>query len=249
MKKILVSVMVMGLVSACASPYRPTPFDHATSGISSVQVVEDVLPPQPAVRKLATNGQNIASSTSGLGLAGLVVGLAAAGIEAGIADGQNKKINATLAKEKFDGEAIFDETFEGDLKAQNFEVSTSKLARPENRGMVVVPAQGDAAAGSAVLDVNGYAYGYQQVGGTKMWRPYVVISVKMYDAKDPTKVLLDNHVEYNAVVPGELTVNVPGDEAYGFDSVEAIEANPQKAAEGLRTALQAAAHATAQLLR
>jgi hypothetical protein len=249
MKKILTSVALMALVSACASPYRPTPFDHATSGVSSIQVVEDAFPEQPAVRKLATNGGNIASGASGLGLAGLVVGVAAASIEAGIAANQNKKINTALASQKFDGEAIFDEAFEAELKNQSYDVSAAKVKREQNRAMIVATKQGDAKEGTAVLDVNGHGYGYQQVGGTKMWRPYVVITVKMYDAKDPTKVLLDNHVEYNAVVPGELTVNIPADEAYGFESVEAIEADPVKAAEGLRKALVASAYATAQLLK
>lgn len=206
------------------------------------------MPASASVRKLATNGQNMASAASGAGLAGLIVGVAAASIEAGIANAQNKKINAALATQNFDAEAIFDEAFEADLRAQSFDVSSLKTARDE-RHTFVATAQADAPASSAVLDVNGYGYGYQQVGGTKMWRPYVVIAVKMYDAKDPKKVLLDNQVEYNAVVPGTVTVNIPGDPAYGFESADAIAADPAKAAEGLRNAIVASAHATAQLLK
>lgn len=248
MKRIFASLLLATMVSGCVTPYRPVPFDHATSGISTIQVVEDAMPPAPRVRKLATNGQNMASAASGAGLAGLIVGVAAASIEAGIADAQNKKINAALATQNFDGEAIFDEAFEADLRSQSYDISSLKTARDESRKFVAT-AQADAAATTAVLDVNGNGYGYQQVGGTKMWRPYVVISVKMYDAKDPTKVLLDNYVEYNAVLPGTVTVNIPGDPAYGFESVDAIAADPVKAAEGLRNAIVASAHATAQLLR
>ncbi|ESQ76689.1 hypothetical protein [Asticcacaulis sp. AC402] len=249
MKRVLASLALVTLVSGCATPYRPIPFDRATSGVSTIQIVEDALPDKANVRKLATNGQNMASATSGLGLAGLVVGLAAAGIEAGIAADQNKKINGALESQKFDGEAVFDAAFEAELKAQNFEITTNKTARAENRGMVVVAPQADAAAGSAVLDVNGYGYGYQQVGGTKNWRPYIVIVLKMYDAKDPKNVLLDNRVEYNAVAPVPLTVNIPVDETYTFESAEAIAADPVKATEGLKKAIEASARATAQLLK
>jgi len=249
MKRILASLVVLTCVSGCATPYRPIPFDRATSGVSTIQVVEDAMPANAGVRKLATNGANMASATSGMGLAGLVVGLAAAGIEAGIAADQNKKINGALASQKFDGEAIFDAAFEAELKSQNFEIATNKTARATNHAMVVVTPQADAAPGTAVLDVNSYGYGYQQVGGTKNWRPYVVISLKMYDAKDPTKVLLDNHVEYNAVAPVPLTVNIPVDETYTFADADAIAADPVKATEGLTKAIEASARATAQLLK
>lgn len=249
MKKLAISAAALALLTACAgNPYRPVPFDHATSGISTLEVAEDVLPPSPQIRKLATNGQNMASATAGLGLAGLIVGVAAASIEAGIAADQNKRINAVLTSQGFNGEAIFDETFEADLRAQGFEVSTAAAKHDVKRTMITFAAQPDAQPGTAMLDVNGYGYGYQLVGGTK-WRPYVVLAVKAYDAKDPAKVLLDNRVEYNAVGPGTVTVNIAGDEAYGFAKVEDIEANPEKAAEGLRNALQAAAHATAALLK
>jgi len=240
--------MVMGALSGCATPYHPIPFDHATSGVSKLQIVDDTMPATAHIRKLATNGQNVASSTGGLGLAGLVVGLAAAGIEAGIANDQNSKINAALATQGFDGKATFDEAFQTDLHTQNFDTSPLKIARDGSHGFVTVTPLKSATAGNAVLDVDGYGYGYQQVGGTK-WRPYVVISVKMSDANDPTKILLDNRVEYNAVVPGTLTVSIPGDDAYAFDKIEDIQANPAKAAEGLKAALVASAHATAQLLK
>lgn len=248
MKRILSSLIVISLVGACATPYRPIPFDRATTKTNNIQIVEDALPPEPAIRKLATNGQNISSAASGFGLAGLAVTLVAAGVEAGIAAGQKEKINKALASQNFDGEKIFDEAFEAALKAQNYNISSVSIARDTSRGMVVTVAQPNAEEGTAVLDVNSAGYGYQQVGGLQ-WRPFVVISVKMSDAKDPTKVLLDNKVEYNAVAPVPLTVSVPGDEQYGFAKPEDIEANPERAAEGLKKALVEAANATAQLLK
>jgi hypothetical protein len=183
-----------------------------------------------------------------MGLAGLLVGAVAAGIEAGIASDQTNKIDSALASQKFDGEVIFDAALEANLKAQNFDISTIKIERDEYRNFVVVKPQADAKTGTAVLDVKSNDFGYQQVGGLK-WRPYVVAAVKMYDAQDPKKILLDNVVEYNAVAPGTVTVNIAGDEAYAFEKVEDIKANPEKATEGLKLALEATAKAIAQLLK
>ncbi len=249
MKKITCSICVLAFLSACATPYQPIPFDRNVTKIDNIQVIEDTMPESPEVRKLATNGQNIMSATSGLGLAGLAVGLVAAGVEAGIANSQKGKINAALATQNFDGEKIFDEAFEAALKSQNYNVSSKSIARESNRGFVVSPAQPSAEAGTAVLDVAGASYGFQLVGGNTQWRPYVVISIKMTDAKDPTKVLLDNRIEYNAVAPVPLTVSVPADPQYSFEKIEDIEANPAKAAEALKTAIIASANAAAQLLK
>lgn len=247
MKKFVGSIALLSLLSACATPYQPVPFDRASAKVTDVQVVEDSMPDMAEIRKYATNGQNLAGATSGLGLAGLAVGLIAAGVEAGVAAGQKEKIRKALASQNFDGEAIFDEALEAALKADNYNVSVNKTARDKDRAFVVVTKQ-DNAVGTAVLDVNGAGYGFQQAGSTQ-WRPYVLIAVKMVDAKDPTKILIDNVVEYNAVAPIPLTVSIPGDDQYGFEKIEDIEANPQKAAEGLKKALVEAANATAKLLK
>jgi hypothetical protein len=249
MKKILTSLAVVSLLGGCASAYHPVPFDHATSGVSSLQLINNDMPAQSSVRKLATNGQNIASGASGAGLAGLFVVVAVAGVEGSIASDQNKKINTALATQNFDGKAIFNDALLADLHDQKYDTSITHISRDEDHNLVDLNPQPQAPAGTAVLNVDGYGYGYQQVGGVKNWRPYVILAVKMYDAKQPTKVLLDNRVEYNAVVPSALTVNIPADDTYSFDSIEAIQANPAKAAEGLKAALVASAHATAKLMR
>ncbi len=247
MKKIVVSIALLSLLSACATPYQPVPFDRATAKITDVQIVEDAMPDSADIRKFATNGQNFASATSGLGLAGLAVGLIAAGVEASVAAGQKDKIRKALATQNFDGEAIFDEALEAALKADNYNVTVNKTPRDKNRAYIVATKQ-DNAVSTAILDVNGAGYGFQQAGSTQ-WRPFVLIGVKMVDAKDPSKILIDNVVEYNAVAPIPLTVSIPGDDQYGFEKVEDIEANPQKAAEGLKKALVEAANATAKLLK
>jgi hypothetical protein len=77
----------------------------------------------------------------------------------------------------------------------------------------------------------------------------VSIKVHVTDAADPKKVLLDNAVFYNGVATPEVVVNLPADEAYGFETIEAMEADPAKVAEGLTKAIEASAAAVAQMLK
>jgi hypothetical protein len=146
MKHLVITLLAATALAGCASPspYRPVPFDRATSGVNQIQIVDDALAEKQQIRKLATNGQNIAASTSGLGLAGLVVGMVAAGVEAGIASDQTNKINSALASQNFDGEAVFDKALEAALTSQDYQISSIKIDRDTGRSFVVVTPQADA---------------------------------------------------------------------------------------------------------
>jgi hypothetical protein len=250
MKKFFCGTAVLALVAGCATPYQPTPFDRTATGVNKIAIVENALPEEVGTQKLATNGQNMASAMGAqLGLAGVLVGAAIAGVEAGIEAGQRTKIRAALATQNFNGEAIFDAALEGGLREQNFALSTVSIPREKNRAKLTIANNPASEAGQAVLDVNALNYGYQLVGGGTQWRPFVVIDVRLLDAKDTTKVLMDNQVVYNPVARPTVTVNIPPDEKYSFAKIEDLEADPVKAAEGLKIALEAAAKATANLLR
>jgi hypothetical protein len=250
MKKTIGLLAACAALSACATPYQPTPFDRVGTGTKTLIVVSDALPDAIGTQKLATNGQNMASAmAAGAGLAGVLVGAVAAGIEANIEAGQRAKIQAAIAPLGFDGEKIFDDALDAALKAQGFELATVDIARDKARGFVTVTPQAGATPGSAVLDLAGANFGYQLIGGGTQWRPFVTMAVKLSDAADPKKVLLDNRIIYNPAVKDTVTVSIPVDERYSFAKIEDIEADPAKAAEGLKVALEATAQAVAQLLR
>jgi hypothetical protein len=251
MKKFVSMTAVLMLASACSTVgYQPTPYDRTAAGITNIAVVENALPAEVGTQKLATNGGNLAGAMAAqAGLAGVLVGAAIAGVEAGIEAGQRTRIRAALATQSFNGEAIFDTALEAELKGLSYTTSTITIARETNRAAVVVQPNPSAEAGTAVLDVAGVNYGYQLVGGGTQWRPFVILNVKMVDAKDPKKILMDNQVVYNPVARPTVTVNIPPDEKYAFQKIEDLEADPVRAAEGLKVALEATAKATAQLLR
>jgi hypothetical protein len=252
MKRLSASIVLSSLILAgCATPYQPVPFDRTATPVTKISVVENALPAEVGTQKLATTGENMASAAGASGglIGALVVGVIAGAVEANIENNQRKKIQDALASQKFEGEAIFDAALEEALKGQNYQVETIAIARANTRDMIVLTPKADAEAGAAVLDAFGLNYGYQLVGGSTQWRPFVTMKVRLLDHKDPKKILMDNQITYNPVVKNEVTVSIPVDETYAFQKIEDLEADPARAAEGLRVALQAAAKATADLLR
>ena len=237
-------------VAACATPYAPIPYDREMANITQVVVIEDAMPDTATTQKLATNGQNMASAmAASAGLAGVLVGAIASGIEAGIEAGQRARILATLEAEGFDGEAIFDEALDMALAENGYEVGTLAVEHASDRKLIDLEPNPDAAVGSGVLDVAGAGYGYQLVGGNTQWRPFVNVTVRLTDPADPKHVLLENRVVYNPVATPDVILNIPPEEEFAFAKIEDIEANPEKAAEGLRLALVATANGVASLLR
>lgn len=252
MKKILLSLTFLSFVGACASSpgYQPIPFDRTTTKVDKIILVSDTMPELADIQKFATNGGNFASAAaSSAGLAGLGVALIAGGIEAGIAAKQRGTLREILAAEKFDGEAIFNEALIAALKEQNYTISQSDIKHKDDRSFIVATPNNDAKPNSALLDVIGNSYGYQLAGSNTMWRPYVNIKIKMTDAKDPNKILLDNVVSYNAIAPSSLTISLPVDEQFAFKKVEDMSGDPKKVTEGLRKALVDSAIATAKLMK
>lgn len=240
----------MLLVSACATPYAPIPYDRASSGVNRIVVIETSFPETATTQKLATNGENMASAmAANAGLAGVLIGAVAAGVEANIEAGQRKRILAVLDSQGFDGEAIFDAALEDALSGAGYELDTVQIDRKDALTLAIITPNPDAPAGSAVLDVAGSGYGYQLVGGNTQWRPFAAAQVRLSDHQNPETILMDNRVVYNPVAQPEVIITIPPGEAYAFNKVEDIEADPERAAEGLKAALTETAKAVALLLQ
>lgn len=250
MKKIVLGVSLMSLVTACATPYAPIPYDRELAQVESVQIIEAAFPEEVLTRKLATNGQNIASAAgASLGLAGILVSAVAAGVEAGIESSQRKRIQAALATVDFEGEAIFDAVLANALTESEYELGSFSSSRKTTWKFAELSPVEDAQAGTASLDIAGRGYGYQLVSGNTQWRPYVVASVRLTDTANPETILMENMIAYNPVATSDAIVNIPVAGEYAFASIDDIEADPAKAAEGLKVALEASAIAISNLLQ
>lgn len=249
MKRILLGCAAALLSSACATPYAPIPYDRESASVQKIVVVEDAMPDSATTLKLATNGANVSSAAASAGLAGLLIMPIAIGIEAGIESAQRGSMLAALESQGFDGEAIFDEALEAALKESGYEIGSLDVARQSSRKLIELTADAEAESGSAILDIAGAGYGYQLVGGGTQWRPFVNVSVRLTDPADPTRILLDNRVAYNPVATPDVILNIPPEEEFGFAKMDDLEADPEKAAEGLKRALVATANGVATLLK
>ena len=127
-------------VAACATPYTPIPYDREAAKVVHLDVVDQKLPEQATTRKLATNGENMASAmAASAGLAGVLVGAVAAGIEANIEAGQRNRMLAVLDSVDFDGQAIFDAALEDSLEENGYSLGTIRSARKSTAVLVEAP--------------------------------------------------------------------------------------------------------------
>ena len=219
------------------------------SGVTTINVVDTAFPEEASTRKLATNGQNMSSAAAAAApLAGIFVAAIAAGVEANIESGQRTRMRDALTSAGFGGEAVFDLALETALTEAEYELGTYESGREKRIELLELDADPTAEPGDAILDIAGVGYGYQLVGGNTQWRPFVVATVRLVDSLDPQTILMENQVHYNPVATSEAVVNIPPHEDYAFEDVKAIEANPQKASEGLELALEETAKAIANLL-
>ena len=206
------------------------------------------MPEDASTRKLATNGGNIGNAAASAGLAGLLVVAVASGVEAGIESAQRSRMRKALEGQNFDAEAIFDAALMNSLATEGYTLSSVEYERENYTEFSPIKEDPNAEPDSAVLDVASVSYGYQLVGGNTLWRPFMYVKARMTDPADPSKVLMENIIAYNPVATPETIVNIPSEDTYGFESIEELEANPKRAAEGLRVAIERTAEAIAKLL-
>lgn len=101
----------------------------------------------------------------------------------------------------------------------------------------------------AILDVVVLGYGYLRAGDGQPWRPYANAQVRLVNAKDPTKILMDNRVAYNALGSPENVVNISANPDYSYEKFEDVVADQEKMVAGLRDAFDQLAVTIGTLLK
>lgn len=232
-KKMLGIVAILS-VGACASPYVATPYDRASANVQSIVMADDAVPPKLSAFEVASIGSNF----------GLVGALVNAGIQAGREDAMTK----ALATVDFDPEARLEARMVSTLAAQGYQVAVvDGPLRAKRDFMAAYPA---APAGTdAYLDVVVTNYGYLSAGAFQPWRPTAQATVRLVSAADPSNVLMENVIVYNAMYPVEGVITLTPNPAFSFTNQEEMEADPAKLAAGIEDALNQIADTAAQLLR
>lgn len=238
-------LLLAGAVSACATPYVPVPFDRQSSGVVSIAVMDDSMPETTTPFQAATMSANMAgAAAAAVPLAGIFVGLVAGGIQAGIESDRRNKLEEILKANNFFAETLFEERLQASLVEQGFSTSIHGKARKERDFLKVYPDN----PADAHLDVVVHNYGYVTAGDNVPWRPYANISVRLI-GKDKKTVLMDNRLAYNPLGSPEEIVNISANDAYSFESWDAVIADPQKAIAGLHDVIDQSAKTIGTLLK
>jgi hypothetical protein len=96
------------------------------------------------------------------------------------------------------------------------------------------------------------SYGYIAAGiGSTPYHPIVYITARLVRATDST-VLMQDAISYNPVGPyahNSQSVTIPPDPNYQFSNFDALAADPDKAVQGMQTALTQSAKTFGELLK
>ena len=228
----LAGIIAILSLGACASPYIATPYDRGAANVSTIAVVDDALEPNAMAYEVASTGANF--------------GLIGALIDVGIQEERKDAVNAALASQQFDAEALMEARLVAAVSGHGYTVSQLTGPRATRDFLVTYPtADGDT---EAYLDMVVTQYGYMSSGAGQPFRPTVYAKVRLTRASDRA-VLMENMILYNPIAPTEGVITLSPNPVYAFMHRDGLLEDPVRLAAGLEDALNQVADAAAQLLR
>jgi hypothetical protein len=232
--RVVVALIGALCLSACASPYVGKPYDRASAGVKSIALVDDSAPDKASAYEVASVGSNF--------------GLIGALVDAGIQTSRRDAVNEALAGAGFDAEARLKELVVSRLTADGYTVRP--LANgPRNAKREFLVTYPGAAGEDAYLDLTVINFGYLSAGAGKPFRPTVFANVRLVSARDTKKVLMENRIIYNAMLPQQGVITLTADPQYAFNNRAALLEDPKRLAAGIDEALSQVAGTVAQLLK
>lgn len=234
MIKKALGILAILSVAACATPYVATPYDRATANVQQIALVDDSAPDGAIAYEVASMGSNF--------------GLIGALVDAGIQAERRAALNKALGTVSFDAESRLEARLNERLRADGYQVATmTNPARTKREFLVSYPtATGEH---DAYLDVVVIDYGYLSAGAFQPFRPYATATVRLVSAEDPTRILMDNRIAYNAMGAAEGIITLTPNPQFAFKNREELLADPARTAAGIEDALTQVADTAAQLLR
>jgi hypothetical protein len=135
-----------------------------------------------------------------------------------------------------------------DLQAEGYEVVLVDVTRENSLFLKAYPTRQPADV-DAYLDVVVAAYGYRATEvGDEPWRPWVKSGVRLVRATD-SSMLMQQFVYYNTIINQEKLVNLAPDPVYQYNTFDKLRADPDGAARGVRSAIEATMDGIANLLK
>lgn len=226
-------VLALGL-SACVSPYVAKPYDRAAAGVNSIGLADDAAPEKVIAYEVASVGSNF--------------GLIGAVIDAGIQQSRTDAVNDALTRAGFDAEGKLEGRLISALGAQGYTVKALE-GKPRVKRAFLTTYPADAQGVDAYLDVVVNGFGYLSAGSGQPFRPVVDCTVRLVNAKDHSKILMENIIVYNGMAPRPGVITLTPNPEYAFNNRGEMLADPQRLAAGLDDALVQVADTAAQLLK
>ncbi len=223
-------------VGGCAAP--EIPFDRTSSpDIKTIGVITPAFPSGPTVALASSVGQSF--------------GLIGALIDAGMQGNRETQFGQVIVGHNFAALDTFVATLGGELQKQGYSVTTVSLKhdKPDFLGHYPPPDESSGTRVDAYLDIVVIGYGYVAagIGSSTPYRPEMALRVRLVRAKDAS-VLMQDMVIYNPIGSPSKIVTIAPDPKYEFTDFDALMGSPDRAVEGVRTAIEESARTTIGLL-
>jgi hypothetical protein len=219
-------------LSACASAYVAKPFERADAAPKAIGLAGDAVPEKAIAYEKASIGSNF--------------GLVGALVDAGIQKSRQDAVNTALEGSGFKPETAIEARLASKLSDEGYKVTP--LATPNRTKREFLVSYPSDKGVDAYLDLVVLDYGYLASGAGEPFRPTVSANVRLVSAKDPGKVLMENRIVYNGLLPQKGVITLTPNPTYAFNNRAAMLSDPKRLAAGLEDALNQVADTAAKLV-
>jgi hypothetical protein len=169
-------------------------------------------------------------------------------IRSGIELSHDSQFTSLLQRQNFSVAAYFNQGLNKTLQGLGYSVRNIAVARSGSDFLETYPAVTPPV--DAYLDLVIGSYGYLATGYTDAspYQPQFALRCRLVRARD-SAVLMHNTLIYNASGSPDNVIALPPDSAYQFTDFQALMADPAKATDGLRVAIDQTLVTVASLLR
>jgi hypothetical protein len=225
------------IVAGCGSPASTPTYDReAAAQIKRIGVLTPRMPNIPAVVLATSPGKGWAFGWIGAAVDGVLEGERKARFEKAV-QGQN-----------FSAQDALTESLIAGLQARGYDVARVPARRDKGDFLSTYPTD-HAPAVDAYLDVVTNNYGYRAAGTDDLqpYLPWVELRFRLIRARDGA-VLMQKAITYNPVGDTKNIVTIAADSTYQFVNSDLLVADPPRAVQGMREALERSGQAVGPLL-
>jgi hypothetical protein len=234
-KSLLLSVLTVGLLSACASLPQQAYDPSERQQIKTIGLLTPSLPTDLDVRMMVHPGASF--------------GLIGALVAEGNMSGKSKKFTANARSHHFSAHREMARQVTTALQSAGYTVVPISVNRDSGtQDFLEGYALANAPQVDAYLDLYANLVGYTAAGATTAYRPTVRVGAKLVRAADQ-QTLYTDHIWYNPFGEPKDSITLTANTQFDYGDFDALMADSQRAVTGLQEAIKATSEALGQQLR